>query len=464
MQKIYQGELLQVIQADLSKQEILERLENYHFSDIADALEQTATEKRLYIYSVLGLEKTAEIFSFYEYVEDYIKELSPEYAADLLECMHSDDAVDMLNKLDEDDKDKLIDLMEEDAQESIKKIDSYSEEMLGSYMTDNYISILNTPSIKTAMAEMIRKAGECDNIFTLYVINNDNQYIGAVTLKDLITSRKEDDFTRLIMTSYPFFYDDELMSKCIDRMKDYGESSLPVLNRKHEIVGVVTSDDIIEATEDEFEEDYAKFGGLTEEETVEEPVRLSIKKRIPWLIVLLFLGLLVSSVIGVFEAVIATIPVIVFFQSMILDMAGNVGTQSLAVTIRNLWDNPSEEEKKRQRKSVFKELKIGFINGILIGAVSFVVVLAYLAITQQEIITGNGYLFTDTLLVGGIIGVSMLVALTLSSVVGTVFPILLSKMRIDPAVASGPFITTINDIVSVIVYYGLTFLLFMVIL
>lgn len=464
MQKIYQGELLQVIQADLSKQEILERLENYHFSDIADALEQTATEKRLYIYSVLGLEKTAEIFSFYEYVEDYIKELSPEYAADLLECMHSDDAVDMLNKLDEDDKDKLIDLMEEDAQESIKKIDSYSEEMLGSYMTDNYISILNTPSIKTAMAEMIRKAGECDNIFTLYVINNDNQYIGAVTLKDLITSRKEDDFTRLIMTSYPFFYDDELMSKCIDRMKDYGESSLPVLNRKHEIVGVVTSDDIIEATEDEFEEDYAKFGGLTEEETVEEPVRLSIKKRIPWLIVLLFLGLLVSSVIGVFEAVIATIPVIVFFQSMILDMAGNVGTQSLAVTIRNLWDNPSEEEKKRQRKSVFKELKIGFINGILIGAVSFVVVLAYLAITQQEIITGNGYLFTDTLLVGGIIGVSMLVALTLSSVVGTVFPILLSKMRIDPAVASGPFITTINDIVAVIVYYGLTFLLFMVIL
>lgn len=464
MQKIYQGELLQVIQADLSKQEILERLENYHFSDIADALEQTETEKRLYIYSVLGLEKTAEIFSFYEYVEDYIKELSPEYAADLLECMHSDDAVAMLNKLDEDDKDKLIDLMEEDAQESIKKIDSYSEEMLGSYMTDNYISILNTPSIKTAMAEMIRKAGECDNIFTLYVINNDNQYIGAVTLKDLITSRKEDDFTRLIMTSYPFFYDDELMSKCIDRMKDYGESSLPVLNRKHEIVGVVTSDDIIEATEDEFEEDYAKFGGLTEEETVEEPVRLSIKKRIPWLIVLLFLGLLVSSVIGVFEAVIATIPVIVFFQSMILDMAGNVGTQSLAVTIRNLWDNPSEEEKKRQRKSVFKELKIGFINGILIGAVSFVVVLAYLAITQQEIITGNGYLFTDTLLVGGIIGVSMLVALTLSSVVGTVFPILLSKMRIDPAVASGPFITTINDIVAVIVYYGLTFLLFMVIL
>ena len=464
MQKIYQDELLQVIQSDLSKQEILERLENYHFSDIADALEQTTTEKRLYIYSVLGLEKTAEIFSFYEYVEDYIKELSPEYAADLLECMHSDDAVDMLNKLDEDDKDKLIELMEEDAQESIKKIDSYSEEMLGSYMTDNYISILNTPSIKTAMAEMIRKAGECDNIFTLYVINNDNQYIGAVTLKDLITSRKEDDFTRLIMTSYPFFYDDELMSKCIDRMKDYGESSLPVLNRKHEIVGVVTSDDIIEATEDEFEEDYAKFGGLTEEETVEEPVRLSIKKRIPWLIVLLFLGLLVSSVIGVFEAVIATIPVIVFFQSMILDMAGNVGTQSLAVTIRNLWDNSSEEEKKRQRKSVFKELKIGFINGILIGAVSFVVVLAYLAITQQEIITGNGYLFTDTLLVGGIIGVSMLVALTLSSVVATVFPILLSKMRIDPAVASGPFITTINDIVSVIVYYGLTFLLFMVIL
>lgn len=464
MQKIYQGELLQIIQSDFSGQELRERLDNYHCSDVADALEQVTTEKRLYIYSVIGLSHTAEIFSFYENVEDYIKELSSEYAAELLECMHSDEAVDVLNELDEGHKNQLIDLMDEEAQESVKRIDSYGEEMIGSYMTDNYISILATSSVKTATAQMIREAGEHDNIFTLYVVNDSNQYVGAVALKDLITSRKDDDFTQLIMTSYPFFYDDELMSECIDKLKDYGETSIPVLNRNHEIVGVVTSDNIIEATEDEFEEDYAKFGGLTEEEEPEEPIRLSIKKRIPWLIVLLFMGLIVSSVIGGFEAVIATLPVIVFFQSMILGMAGNVGTQSLAVTIRNLSDGNSDEEKKRQRKGIFKELRIGFINGILIGAISFAVVIAYLTVTKQEIIAGNGFVFADTLLVGGIIAVSMLIAITLSSFIGTAFPILLTKMHVDPAVASGPFITTINDIVAVVVYYGLTFLLFMVLL
>lgn len=464
MQKIYQGELLEVILSDLPTQELRERLENYHCSDIADALEQVTTERRLFIYSVLGLAQAAEVFSFYENVEDYIKELSAEYAVALLECMHSDDAVDILNALDEADKNKLIGLMEEGAQESVKRISSYSEEMIGSYMTDNYISISAASSVKAATARMISEAGEHDNIFTLYVVNEKNQYIGAVTLKDLITSRKDDDFTQLIMTSYPFFYDDELMSECIDKLKGYGETSLPVLNRDNEIVGVVTSDDIIEATEDEFEEDYARFGGLTEEEDPEEPLHLSIKKRIPWLIVLLFMGLIVSSVIGVFEAVIATLPVIVFFQSMILGMAGNAGTQSLAVTIRNLPNSDSDEEKKRSRKGVYKELRIGFLNGIIIGVISFLVVVAYLSITGQEILAGSGYTLTDTLLVGGIIGASMLISITLSSFIGTAFPIILLKMHIDPAVASGPFITTMNDIVAVVVYYGLTFLMFMVVL
>jgi magnesium transporter len=391
-----------------------------------------------------------------------IEELDKEYTADLLERMNLDDAVEVLNELDEEDKDELIDLMETEAQELVKKIDSYDEDSVGSYMTDNYIVIKQSSSITTAMSQMVKQAGEHDNIFTLYVVNEKDEYVGAVAIKDLITSRKNDNFDDLIMTSYPYFYDDEVMSDCIDKLKDYAETSLPVLNRKNRIVGVVTQDNIITATEDEFEEDYAKFGGLTEEEETEEPVRLSIKKRIPWLVVLLVLGMVVSSVIGVFEAVIATLPVIVFFQTMILGMSGNVGTQSLAVTIRSLSN--SQVEKNRQRKVVLKELKIGFLNGLLIGLCSFILVIIYLAITKQEIIAGNGYLFTDVLMVAGIVGISMLASITLSSVVGTIFPIMLNKMKIDPAVASGPFITTINDVVGVVVYYGLTFLLFMVLL
>ena len=156
------------------------------------------------------------------------------------------------------------------------------------------------------------------------------------------------------------------------------------------------------------------------------------------------------------------VPVIVFFQSMILGMAGNVGTQSLAVTIRNISNDSFDSDKKKQRKSIFKELKIGFSNGLLMGIISFIFVLLYLVITKKEINLGVGYLFKDSLLVSGIIGVSMLVAITLASIIGTIFPIILSKLKIDPAVASGPFITTMNDIVAVLVYYGLTYLLFIV--
>ena len=254
------------------------------------------------------------------------------------------------------------------------------------------------------------------------------------------------------------------MSECLEKIKDYSETSIPVLNKDREIVGVLTTDSLIEATTDEFEEDYAKFGGLTEEEDIDESVFSSIKKRIPWLIVLLFLGLLVSSVIGIFESVIVSIPIIVFFQSMILGMAGNVGTQSLAVTIRNISNEQLAEDKKKQLRSIFKELRIGFINGLIIGVVSFLFVLAYLAITKSEVHIGEGYIFTDTLLVSAIIGISMLVSITLASVIGTCFPLLLTKLKIDPAVASGPFITTLNDVIAVVVYYGLTFILFMVLL
>ena len=463
MNNNYLEEILEIITTELSKEEFINKLENYHFNDIAEVLIQTDKETRIYVYNLLGVEKTAKIFSFYENVEDYISELPDEYAADVLEEMDSDDAVYVLNELEEEEKDKLIELLEEDVQEQIKKIDSYGEDLIGSYMSDNFIVLPFTHSITSAMSTVIKKAGDCDNIFTLYIIDENQKYMGVVSLKDLIISRRDDDFVNLIMTSFPFFYDDEVMSECIERIKDYGEVSLPVLNRNLELVGVVTSNDIIEVTEDEFEEDYAKFGGLTEEEEIDEPIRMSIRKRIPWLITLLFLGLVVSCVVGVFEGVIASLPVIVFFQSMILGMAGNAGTQSLAVTIRNIA-NEKGSGKEHKFKGSKKEFKIGLINGLLMGIISFVVVLVYLIITKKSIISESGFVFNDAIYVAGIIGISMMVSICLSSIIGNVFPILLTKLHIDPAVASGPFITTIIDITSIVIYYGLTYLFFMMVL
>lgn len=459
MQKEFYYEIKKIIEtADTANMAAM--LEDYHAGDIADVLEDLTKEERIRVYKAVGLEKTSEIFSFYDDVEKYITEIKPEIAADIVEQMDSDDAIDVLNELHDDSKKEIINLMESDSKEKVKKLDSYDEDQIGSYMSDNFISINSDLSIKQAMSTLVSEAGEHDNISTLYVIDDKKKFIGTIDLRDLIIARKEDSLMDLCMTSYPSFYDDELMSDCINRLKDYAEDSIPVLNKDNVLLGVITADSVTDAVDDEMTDDYAKLGGLSESEDLDEPTFQSIKKRIPWLIVLLFLGFVVSSVIGAFEAVIATLPAIVFFQSTILDMSGNVGTQSLAVTIRNITN---EELKGKQIvKNVFKEIKIGFINGLIIGVIGFLFVLTYLVIRKQEIVAGDGYLFSDALKVSAIISASLVLAMTLSSLIGTIFPIFLNKIHVDPAVASGPFITTFNDIVAVVVYYGLTAILFLI--
>ncbi len=459
MQKEFYYEIKKIIEtADTANMAAM--LEDYHAGDIADVLEDLTKEERIRVYKAVGLEKTSEIFSFYDDVEKYIAEIKPEIAADIVEQMDSDDAIDVLNELHDDSKKEIINLMESDSKEKVKKLDSYDEDQIGSYMSDNFISINSDLSIKQAMSTLVSEAGEHDNISTLYVIDDKKKFIGTIDLRDLIIARKEDSLMDLCMTSYPSFYDDELMSDCINRLKDYAEDSIPVLNKDNVLLGVITADSVTDAVDDEMTDDYAKLGGLSESEDLDEPTFQSIKKRIPWLIVLLFLGFVVSSVIGAFEAVIATLPAIVFFQSTILDMSGNVGTQSLAVTIRNITN---EELKGKQIvKNVFKEIKIGFINGLIIGVIGFLFVLTYLVIRKQEIVAGDGYLFSDALKVSAIISASLVLAMTLSSLIGTIFPIFLNKIHVDPAVASGPFITTFNDIVAVVVYYGLTAILFLI--
>ena len=155
-------------------------------------------------------------------------------------------------------------------------------------------------------------------------------------------------------------------------------------------------------------------------------------------------------------------PVVVFFQSTILDMAGNVGTQSLAVTIRNITSG--DMEGRSVRKSIFKEVRVGFLNGVIVGAISFIFIFIFLWIRKQEIVSGDGFVIADVIKVSSIISISMLVAMTISSLTGSLFPIILDKIHIDPAVASGPFITTLNDVLAVFLYYGLAYLAFILFL
>ena len=206
----------------------------------------------------------------------------------------------------------------------------------------------------------------------------------------------------------------------------------------------------MEVVDEEMGEDYAKLAGLTAEEDLNEPLVESMKKRIPWLVVLLVLGLLVSSVVGVFEQIVSQLTIVVCFQSMILGMAGNVGTQSLAVTIRVLMDENLEGGQRLQL--MLKELRVGAMNGFLLGIISTLFVGIYIFLLR-------GKPLEFSFAVSGCIGISLMVAMVISSIMGTVIPMFFHKMKVDPAVASGPLISTVNDLVAVIIYYGLTWIL-----
>jgi magnesium transporter len=222
-----------------------------------------------------------------------------------------------------------------------------------------------------------------------------------------------------------------------------------VLDNENKLIGVVTAQDFMEVLDEEFGEDYAKLAGLTAEEDLSEPIIQSVKKRLPWLGVLLALGFVVSAAVGMFESVVAQLPIIMSFQSLILGMAGNVGTQSLAVAIRVLMDQ--QIGGKHLAGLVWKETRVGILNGVLLGVLSFA------AIGGLLCLQGNAPTFAFA--VSGCLGIAMVLAMLASSLSGTIIPIVFKKLGVDPAVASGPLITTINDLVAVFSYYGLAWLI-----
>lgn len=440
-------EIVAVIRSNLDKEKLVEKLDDYHANDIAQSLEYLTKDERLSLYEILGDEWVSEILSYVEEPEQYINELGVEKLADIINEMDSDDAADLLEKVDESVKEKLRLSLDDDVKADIQLINSYDEDEVGSLITNNYICISKTLDIRGAMHELIKQAGDNDNISTIYVVDENGKFSGAIDLKDLIIARQSDTLDSIIIYSYPYFYADEKISDSIEKIKDYAEDSLPVLNHDKEIVGIITAQDVVEAVDDEMGEDYAKLAGLTAEEDLQETTKQSIKKRLPWLVVLLVLGMGVSAVVGAFENVVAILAIVICFQSLILDMAGNVGTQSLAVTIRVLMDE--ELAPKDKLKLVFKEAKVGFSNGFLLGILAIVFLGLYIFLYK-------GYDIRHAFLISLCVGVSLLLAMIVSSLVGTLVPLFFKKIKVDPAVASGPLITTVNDLVAVVIYYGLS--------
>ncbi len=448
----YGGQILDIIRSGLSDDEIRIQLEEYHEKDIAIVFEELTPEERERISDILGIEIISEVVSFLEDAGEYLSEIEADEAADIIEQMDTDDAVEALEELDEETRSEILELIEDaEVREEIALIDSYDDDEFGSRMSTNFIVVRRDLSIKEAMKTLVTEAAENDNIYTLFAVNEDDSFYGVIDLKDLIVARSNVELESLIYTNFPFVYDKDIISENIERLRGYSENMIPVLSSENgTLLGVITSTDIIELVDEELSDDYAKLAAMTSEVEPDETLFESMKKRVPWLVALLFMGLLVSAVVGVFEGVVEALPMIVSFQSLILGMAGNVGTQSLAVTVRALGNE--ETNLKTQLLTIFKEIRVALLNGVALGAISFAIVSAYLLIFAS-------YEATFIFAAAGCVGLAMCFAMAISGLTGSAIPICLYRLGIDPAVASGPLITTINDLVAVLSYYGLAWAL-----
>lgn len=448
------NEILAIIRSDKSNSVKKAELLQYHDSDIADVFNNLNDEEKIHLVKILGKEKFSDILAYLDNSDELLDLLKDEEAADVIELMDADDAVDVLEDLDEENRDKIIELMNDEAREDIRLILSFDKDQVGSLMTTNFVSVVKGDGVKGSMKKLIEQAKDNDNIATLIVLDENKKFYGCLDLKDLICARDGENLTDKVKTNYPYVYADSLIDEVINDLKEYAEDLIPVLDREDRLLGVITSSDIVELIQDEAEEDYNRLAGLLKQEDDQEPIFGSIKKRIPWLVLLLVLGLLVSSVISAFSHVIAGVTAAVLFQSVVFDMAGNGGTQSLAVTLTKIT-HLDDIDGKRFGKMLGRELLIGLMNGIILGTISFGVVLTFLVVRHQSVVVDSIYSLKDCLLVATSVGLSLLIALIISSILGLVLPILFKKIKIDPAVASGPMITTVNDICSSCIYYTL---------
>jgi len=412
-----------------------------HPYDRAIFYEKIGSELRKLIYSYLSPKELAEIFELSEIDDDdykkFLQEMDSMYAADMFSYMFVDNAVDVLNELDKAQVVSYLTLMNQEAATEIKALLHYEEYTAGSIMTTEYVVIPENSTVRSAMTILRNAAPKAETIYYVFVVDDDERLKGVVSLRDLIIAEEDtliSTITNDRVVSVLVSDDQEDVARTI---KDYNFLAVPVVDFQQHMLGIITVDDILDVIEEEASDDYSKFAGVSDMSTFDKNSLSAAKKRLPWLIILLVLGMLTANLIGAFEATIEKVALLAAFIPLIAGTAGNSGTQALAVAVRGIATRDIEDESKV--RLLMREAGTGLITGIICAV--FVVGLIY--VWKQEFLLG--------LLVGAAIFISIIVA----TISGSFIPLFMHKLGFDPAVASGPFITTLNDLLSTLIYLGL---------
>jgi magnesium transporter len=311
-------------------------------------------------------------------------------------------------------------------------------------MTNLVVVLAPEMDVKAATKKVIKEAPDVETINTLFVTDVNRKFLGVVLLKDLLKA-KYPRTVQEIMMDQPYVYDKDLITQSIQAIRNYAVYEIAVVDENHTLRGMLTLDDALDIYQEEAQEDFEKLAGLPQ--TFEGPAVKIAFHRLPWLIILLILSVPLAIVTSLFEDILSAIAILIVFQPLILGSAGNVATQTLAVTLKTMSSN-----EKDLPQNAYREIITGLINGFIIGMIAFIMTYIFASL--------NTSLTTEPIIMSFVIGLSLWITVFIAPIVAVVIPVILRFFNFDPAVASGPFITTIIDVAALFIYFGLaTFML-----
>ncbi|UCZ53524.1 magnesium transporter [Bacillus shivajii] len=419
------------------KETFREKFLELHPTDQMELFQTLYKEKRAYVYQYLSAEELADIFQGLDVdmQKQVIDEIDKTYAAKMFNFMQADDAADFLSEIDDQNAKEILSAMEKVEADEVIELLSYPPQTAGAIMTKEYIAIKATDTVSEVMDHLRKLGPDAETIYYLYVVNEKDKLIGVISLRDLITAPLDETVVNLMSTqivTIEAHTDQEEVAKII---KDYDFIAAPVVTTTNELIGIVTVDDVMDVLEEETDEDFGEISATKGATDVNISSFTAAKKRSPWIIMLMFFGLITAGVIGQFEETLEEIVLLAVFIPLIMDSAGNTGTQSLAVMVRSLATGTFE--KKGLMHTVRREFGTGLMLGLICAVVLMILV---------PIIYGS-------FLLAFIVGVSLFLTLSIATIIGAVVPVAINKLKLDPAIASGPFITTVNDILGLLIYF-----------
>ena len=431
------SEIEQLISENKS-QELLLLLEDIHFADIAEIMEELDDYGAGYIFNTLDSEKTAEILLELdeEVREKILKNLSPKEIAEELDELSTDDAADIIAELPQYKKEQVISELEDvEHAKDIVDLLRYDEDSAGGLMGKELVKVNENWNVLTCVKEMRAQAENVSKVHSIYVVDDEERLKGRLSLKDLLTTSTKTPISDVYIKKVDYVKVDTKDVEVARIMQKYDLEAIPVVDELGRLVGRITIDDIIDVIKEEADKDYQLAAGISQDVEADDSILELTKARLPWLVLALFGGFISVHVLGIFEPVMKFHPELFFFTPLIAAMAGNVGVQSSAIIVQGLANNtiigPVVER-------LLKELSLSLLNGIILSII---------------LLAGSYFLLGYEIHVGYTVSIALLSVIIMASLIGTFIPIILNKYGVDPALATGPFITTSNDILGILTYF-----------